>query len=115
VVTDDGARVLGVTTADLAAGFRLAGAAVTESDTAEAAAGAIKQAVAEGERGVIAVYEPYLEDMDPETRLELSASVSPVVVPIPPGLTGAGEGRRARLASLLQRAVGYHISFGEES
>lgn len=115
MVADDDARVLVVTTPDLAAGFRLAGAAVAESATAEVAATVITEAIDRGERGAIAVYEPFLDEMPPETRLAFSASVSPVVVPMPPGLAGAGEGRRARLASLLQRAVGYHISFGEES
>lgn len=107
--------MLVVTTPDLAAGFRLAGAAVIESATAEMAATAITEAIAGGESGVIAVYEPFLDELPPQARLAFSASVSPVVVPMPPGLAGAGEERRARLAALLQRAVGYHISFGEES
>ncbi len=100
---------------ELAAGFRLAGVAVrVAADPIEAGA-VLEQIVADGERGVVAVYEPYLAALDDEARRRLDSSVSPVVVGLPTGL-GAGEegGRRALLVARLQRAVGYRITFGGE-
>jgi vacuolar-type H+-ATPase subunit F/Vma7 len=79
------------------------------------AAAAVSALIAEGERGVIAVYEPFLSRFEPGVRDRLVASVAPVVVPLPSGLeVEADASRRARLAALLRRAVGYHITFGEE-
>jgi vacuolar-type H+-ATPase subunit F/Vma7 len=96
-------------------GFRLAGAAVRIAADASEAARAVTGLIADGERGVIAVYEPYLAEFDPVQRNQWEASLSPVIVALPAGL-GAEPvaGRRSRLAGLLQRAVGYHIAFGDE-
>ncbi len=99
---------------ELAGGFQLAGAAVREAlDSAEAAQ-AVAALIEDGERGVIAVYAPFLNEFDGENRQRMLQSVSPVVVALPAGLEAeAAASRRARLAGLLQRAVGYHITFGE--
>lgn len=104
-----------VTPPDLEPGFRLAGVTVRVAADAAEAAAAVADLIADGERGVIAVYEPYLHDFDPGRRDQLEASLSPVVVGLPSGLgVQRVAGRRARLAGLLQRAVGYHITFGDE-
>lgn len=106
-------RVVVVAPTELEAGFRLAGATVTTAADANQAADAVAGLVAGGERGVIAVYEPYLESFDLPELTRLLESVSPVIVALPAGIGAEGAaGRRARLAGLLQRAVGYHITFG---
>lgn len=100
---------------EMESGFRLAGVGVRVADDAGEAARVVDELVAGGERGVIAVYEPFLAGFDPVRRASWEASLAPVVIALPAGL-GAEPiaGRRSRLAGLLQRAVGYHITFGEE-
>lgn len=63
---------------------------------------------------MIGVFAPFFDALDPETRHAYEDSVAPVVVAVPLGASDAEAGdHRARLASLLQRAIGYRISFGE--
>lgn len=113
-MTEATARLRIVAPPELAAGFQLGGATVHAVDSADQAADTVDALVAEGERGVIGVYEPWLEEFDPARRDQLEASAAPVVVAVPSGLlTETGAARRARLAGLLQRAVGYHITFEE--
>jgi vacuolar-type H+-ATPase subunit F/Vma7 len=99
----------------VANGFRLAGALVRVAlDPAEAEE-AVLALIKDGERGVIAVYEPFLDDFEGAERSRLLDSLSPVLVALPAGLEADGAAaRKARLAGLLQRAVGYHITFGSE-
>lgn len=113
-MTETAARVQIVAPADLVAGFRLGGAVVHAPDGGAAAAVTVRDLIDEGERGVIGVYEPWLATFDRKERERLEESVSPVVVAVPTGLAAAGGAeRRARLAGLLRRAIGYSITFGE--
>lgn len=108
-------RVVVVAPPELEAGFRLAGATVLAVATAADAEQAIIDSVEGGELGVIAVYEPFLDEFERGHVDRLLESVSPVVVALPAGIgSEAAAGRRARLAGLLQRAVGYHITFGSD-
>ncbi len=107
------ARVAAVVPAEVALGYRLAGAVVEVAEDATAAAACVARLLAAGERGVIGVYEPHYAGLPGELRTRLEASLAPLVITIPSGLgTGPRPARRARLAGLLERAVGYHITFG---
>ena len=67
-----------------------------------------------GERGVIGVYGPWFGEFDRAQREQFEGMVAPVVVAVPSGfMIETDEARRARLAGLLQRAIGYHITFEE--
>lgn len=113
-MTEATTRLRIVAPAELAAGFQLGGATVHAVDTAERAADTVDALIGEGERGVIGVYEPWLQEFDPARRDQLENSVAPVIVAVPSGLlTEAAAARRARLTELLQRAIGYHIIFEE--
>ena len=113
-MTEAAARLNIVAPRELAAGFQLGGATVHAADSTRQAAETIDALIADGERGVIGVYEPWLEEFDHDRRDRLEASVAPVVVAVPSGLpSDAGASRRAPLAELLQRAIGYHITFEE--
>jgi vacuolar-type H+-ATPase subunit F/Vma7 len=104
-----------VTPPELAAGFRLAGAGVCSVTDGTQAATAVRELIAQGEGGVIGVYEPFFLQFDPGLRERLEQSVVPVVIAVPSGFgTEEGVARRARIAALLSRAVGYHITFGED-
>jgi vacuolar-type H+-ATPase subunit F/Vma7 len=101
-----------VTTAELAPGFRLAGAAVRVARSAPAAADVICRLIDEGETGVIGVHEPFLAGLAPSLRRRLEEMPSPVIVALPPGTVGGDlRRRRERLADLLRRAVGWHMTF----
>ena len=107
------AHLVVIVPSELAPGFGLAGASVRVADTAPAAAEILETLLTDGERGVIAVYEPHFAALDTDERVRLDGSVAPVVVSLPTGLMATtGAARRSRLAGLLQRAVGYHITFG---
>ncbi len=109
------ARLVVVCPEDLAGGFRLAGAATSVSETPEQAEQVIRRLLLDGERGVIAVYAPLFEGLGADLKRNLQGSVSPVVVELPVGTEVEGdEARRVRLAERLQRAIGYHITFGED-
>ena len=108
-------RLIVVVPAEVEAGFRLAGATTASADDSDEAAGMVADLLREGERGVIGVYEPWLAQFRVEFRERLEDLVAPVVVGLPSGLEAeAGASRQARLAGMLRRAVGYHITFGGE-
>lgn len=101
---------------ELETGFRLAGVDTIPAGTPGEAARALRSLMSEDREGVVAVYEPYLVEVPDEERNRLEASTVPVVVPLPAGLqTRDQESHRARISAMLSRAVGYHITFGEES
>lgn len=107
------ARAVFVVPPELATGFRLAGVTVRTARTADEASTTVT-GLLPTERGVIAVYEPFYDDFAPLLRSRLGRSVTPVVVAIPSGLAAEGSSvRRHRILGMLQRAVGYHVTFGE--
>jgi V/A-type H+-transporting ATPase subunit F len=109
------ARLTMVAPPDLATGFRLAGTDVVTVGSAEEAAAVLERLTVDPEVAVIGVHAPLLDDIEPALRLRLEDLVAPVVVAVPGGGAGIAAGEhRARLASLLQRAIGFRISFGEE-
>lgn len=109
------ARLVVVAPTDLADGFRLTGVGVETAESGEEAEQVIGTMLRQGERGVIAVYRPLFQGLGEDLQRRLKASVSPVVVELPSGLGAEpDELRRTRLAERLQRAIGYHVSFGED-
>ena len=106
------ARLIVVTTPALTPGFRLAGVTTRTAGSAREASAIVRELVEGGEQGVIGVHGPFLADMDRDLRRQLEQMVNPVVVAMPPGLLAAQPGqRRAQIAAMLRRIVGYHISF----
>ena len=113
-MTEAVARLRVVTPPELAPGFRMGGATVHTVDSADQAAEMVDALVTEGERGVIGVYAPWFDEFDRLRRARLEDSIAPIVVAVPSGLMAESDAdRRARLAGLLQRAIGYHITFEE--
>lgn len=109
-------RLVVLTTPDLAPGYRLAGVRVIPVSSAEeAAAEVLPLADERGERGVIALHEPFHAALDRQLRRRLDESTEPLVVPLPAGEPGSGDGgRRERLLQMLWQAVGYEITFDAE-
>jgi len=109
------ARLIMVAPPELAVGFRLAGTDVVAVDDVVETATALDRLREDPEVGVIGVFAPFFDALEPAVRLTYEDSVAPVIVAVPLGDVGGGStDHRARMASLLQRAIGYRISFGEE-
>lgn len=100
---------------ELTSGFRITGVDVEESRDAETALGVLETLVAEAGGGVVGVYSDFYDAIDETLRDRLERSVAPIVIPLPTGLErDRAVGQRARVAALLERAVGYHITFEGE-
>jgi vacuolar-type H+-ATPase subunit F/Vma7 len=107
-------RLLVLTTRELAAGYRLAGAAALEVASPAEAAARLEELV-EREDGVIAVHAPYFHALERPLRRRLDALDTPLVVALPAGTTvEESQDRRDQLLQMLRQAVGYEITFGHE-
>jgi vacuolar-type H+-ATPase subunit F/Vma7 len=109
-------RLVVLTTPDLAPGYGLAGATTVAVTSGEEAASELLSLVdGRGERGVIAVHEPFHAAFDRDLRRRFDETTEPLVVPLPAGEPGGGDGgRRERLMKMLWQAVGYEITFDTE-
>lgn len=115
-MTTVSARLVVISPADLADGFRLTGVATFVAEDAVQTEQLISKLLRDKERGVIAIYAPLFAGLDRDLQRRLRSSVTPVVVELPPGIgLEADEVRRTRLAERLQQAIGYHVTFGEDS
>lgn len=107
-------RLLIVTTRELAAGYRLAGAAVLDVASPDEAESRLHELL-ETEDGVIAVHAPFFHAFARPLLRRLDALRAPLVVPLPAGTPAEqNDGRRERLLQMLRQAVGYEITFGDE-
>ena len=109
-------RLIVLTTPELVPGYRLAGASTVAVGSPEDAATELLELVdARGEKGVIAVHEPYHAGLDRKLRGRFDETSEPLVVPLPSGEEAEGAGdRRRRLLQMLWQAVGYEITFDAE-
>jgi vacuolar-type H+-ATPase subunit F/Vma7 len=102
-----------LTTPDLELGYRLAGVATQALGSLDDATERIEQLLDEGGAGdVIAVYEPYFNELAAPLRRRIDARVSPLVVAVPGGEGADAEAeRRSQHLRILWEAVGYQITF----
>ncbi len=109
-------RLIVITTPDLEPGYKLAGAdTILAASQQEAVAELLELVDGQGERGVIALHEPYHSELDRETRRRFEETYEPLVVALPSGEVGAEDGgRRERFLKMLWQAVGYEITFDAE-
>jgi vacuolar-type H+-ATPase subunit F/Vma7 len=110
------ARLVIITTPELTPGYRLAGVTTLTAASPREASAIVRELVDGGEKGVIGLYAPYWAGMDRDLRRRLERMVNPVVIAMPAGrLTGGAGERRATIAAMLRRVVGYHITLSDES
>jgi vacuolar-type H+-ATPase subunit F/Vma7 len=106
-------KVLGIFPEDLAAGFALTGLEVIRVKDAEAGRGALLEAVANQEYGLLIIEENLLAAMEEGRSRELLERNSPLVIPIPGMLRWADPERGSAddyVAALIRRAVGYQMN-----
>lgn len=104
-------KAIVVTDPENADGFRLAGVDVVTVDSPEEASEHIKKLLDDENAGILAVNESYYDAIDEKTREKIDSVYRPIVIPLPikESVEMAGE-RRAYLARLIHRAVGFDIT-----
>lgn len=109
-------RLLILTRPAYVAGFRLAGVDAFGAADVEGAEDLIRDWLRSGEVGLVAIDEGILERMDPVVVEELQAAEQLPYLAIPGGEPlGPEASRRVRIAGMIRRAIGFHITFkGEE-
>lgn len=109
-------RLLVVTRPSLVPGFQLAGVDAYGVEDIEAAQELISGWMGAGEVGLVAIDDGLLARMDPAFILRLESSEHLPFLAIPGGAPLGPEAfRRHRIAEMIRRAIGVHITFkGEE-
>lgn len=105
-----------LTRPSLVPGFQLAGVDVHGVEDVESAQELIEKWMTAGEVGLLAIDDGLLEHMDAAFLKRLASSEHLPYLAIPGGEPlGPEASRRGRIAALIRRAIGFHITFkGEE-
>ena len=110
-------RLLIITRPSLVAGFQLAGVDAYGAPDVETAQELIEAWLEAGEVGLMAIDDGLLVNIDPSfvKRMELAEQLPYIAIPGGQPL-GPEASRRQRIAEMIRRAVGFHITFkGEEN
>ncbi len=104
-------KAIVITDPETADGFRLAGVRVVEVENADEAREKIKTLLDDPDAGILAVNESFYNAIDEKTQEKIDSIYRPIVIPLPVKETVemAGE-RRAYLARLIHRAIGFDIT-----
>lgn len=110
-------RLLVITRPSLVYGFQLAGVEAFSAEDVETAQELIESWLEAGEAGLLAIDDGLLAHLDPVLLKRLESSENLPVLAIPGGEPmGAEVSRRHRIAEMIRRAIGFHITFkGEEA
>ena len=108
-------RLLVVVRSNLAPGFHLAGVDAFGVDDFESAQELIASWLDAGESGLVAVEQEILDLIDTSLKQRIEASHNLFCVGIPGGKLLGDEGsRRKRIAAMIRRAIGVHITLKGE-
>lgn len=109
-------QFLVVTRPDLVPGFQLAGVEAHGIEDVETAQELIEKLMIAGEAGLLAIDDGLLAHMDATFLKRLASSENLLYLAIPGGgALGPEVSQRHRIARLIRRAIGFHITFkGEE-
>jgi V/A-type H+-transporting ATPase subunit F len=104
-------RLVVLTDADSADGFRLAGVDVEVISSAEQATTRLNRLLDDDDTGIIAVNGVYLAGIEERTQRKIDSIYRPLVVALPlKEQLELGEDHRAHLARLIRRAIGFDIT-----
>ena len=108
-------RFLVITRPELLTGFHLAGVDACSAVDVETAQEYIEAWWEMGETGLLAIDDGLLEKMDPAFVRRMDANEKMFYVALPSGgPLGSEASRQYRIAEMLRRAIGFHITFREE-
>jgi vacuolar-type H+-ATPase subunit F/Vma7 len=109
-------RFLVITRPELLPGFHLAGVDACSAEDVESAQELIESWWKTEEAGLLAIDDGLLEKMDPAFLRQMDAHENMFYVALPGGgLLGPEASRKYRIAEMIRRAIGFHITFkGEE-
>ncbi|MBC7246228.1 MAG: V-type ATP synthase subunit F [Actinobacteria bacterium] len=104
-------KAIVITDPETADGFRLAGVSVVEVENADEAREKIRSLLDDPDAGILAVNESFYNAIDEKTQEKIDSIYRPIVIPLPikESVEMAGE-RRAYLARLIHRAIGFDIT-----
>jgi vacuolar-type H+-ATPase subunit F/Vma7 len=110
-------QLLIVTRPELVSGFHLAGVEAYAAGDAATAQGLIARWLDEGETGLLAIDEDLMDAIDPAFQRRLAAADQLPHLLLPGGEAAETErSGQQRIAALLRRAIGFHITFhGEQA
>lgn len=104
-------RLLILTDAETADGFRLAGVDVSVVDSAESARKTLSSLIDEDDSGIIAVNERFMGAIDERLQKKIDSIYRPIVVSLPiREKLEMGEDHRSYLSRLIRRAIGFDIT-----
>ena len=108
-------KVVILTDPETANGFRLAGVDVYEADGPEEAKSKMNRLLEDDRTGILAVNESFLTEIDERVKERIESLYRPIVVslPVKEKIGAAGE-RKAFLARLIHRAVGFDVTLKKE-
>jgi len=93
----------------LAAGFELAGLAVTRAADASAAADLLKRLAADAHTGMVLVDDGLYRDLPQDVKTRLDRQALPIVAPIPGPDWDARAAAETYILEILRQAVGYRV------
>jgi V/A-type H+-transporting ATPase subunit F len=104
-------KVVILTDPETADGFRLAGVDVCEVEDVDEARREINRLLEDDKTGILAVNEGFLAGLDERVQQRIESTYRPIVVslPVKEKLGAVGE-RKAFLARLVHRAVGFDVT-----
>lgn len=104
-------KLIVLTDADSADGFRLAGVDVFAVNSPEEARNTLARLLNDDQSGIVAMNEEYMGAIDERLQKKIDSIYRPIVIPLPiRHELGGGEERRIYLARLIRRAVGFDIT-----
>lgn|SRR5574337_107891 len=108
-------RLLVITRPSLTPGFQLAGVEAFAVEEAAEAQQLIAGWIEAQERGLLVIDEGLMSEFDLAFQRRLDAAEALPHISLPTGeLAGLGPSRRRRIAEMIRKAVGFHITFGGE-
>jgi len=104
-------KLIVLTDADTADGFRLAGVDVDVVDSDEDARRKLNALIDDEASGIIAVNERIMAAIDERTQQRIDSIYRPIVISLPiREKLAVGEDHRAYLSRLIRRAIGFDIT-----